>query len=231
MRVAMGHQLVGLLARGIERDRMVDVVVDRKRHLRVAAVDGTRRRVDEMLDLGMPAAFEDVQEAFDVAVRIGVGIDERIPHAGLRGEMHDTADRIFREQLFDPLAVRQIQLDELIAVQRREPSQASLLETYVVVIVDAVETDDPVSAREQPSGHVETDESGHPGDQRQWCACRHGSSSSGHTGAGYARPPAFTNGGSPYAERYSANGARTSAADRTSIPPSPLSRYNSSARA
>ncbi len=50
-----------------------------------------------MLDLGVAAAFEDVHEAFDIAVRIGVGIDERVTDPGLRRQMYDAPDRLFFE--------------------------------------------------------------------------------------------------------------------------------------
>ena len=33
MRITMGHKFIGLLAGRIERDRMIDVVMDRERHL------------------------------------------------------------------------------------------------------------------------------------------------------------------------------------------------------
>ena len=59
---------------------MIDVVMNRKRHLGIAAVDGTRRGIDEVLDLRMPAAFQNVQKPFDVAVRIGMRVHQRIAH-------------------------------------------------------------------------------------------------------------------------------------------------------
>src|SRR5215831_9513928 len=48
MRITMGHKFIGLFARRIEGNRMIDVVVNRKRHLSMAAVDGTRRGIDEV---------------------------------------------------------------------------------------------------------------------------------------------------------------------------------------
>ena len=42
MAIGIRHQLVGLLGRGVEADGMVGLVIDRKRHLGVGAID--RRR-------------------------------------------------------------------------------------------------------------------------------------------------------------------------------------------
>ena len=72
----MRHQLVGLLGRGVQRDRMVDVLVHRERHLGVEAVDGRRRREDQVLDRVVAAPLEDVEETDDVAVHVGVGVDQ-----------------------------------------------------------------------------------------------------------------------------------------------------------
>src|SRR4029077_20310246 len=74
MRIAMGHKFIGLLARRIERDRMIDVVMNRKWHLGIAAIDGTRRGIDEVLDLRVPAAFQNVEKPFDITVRIGMWV-------------------------------------------------------------------------------------------------------------------------------------------------------------
>src|SRR3546814_10140596 len=55
------------LFRSVERERVIDVVVDRERHAAVAAVDRARRGVDQMLDGGVPAALEHVDEADEIA--------------------------------------------------------------------------------------------------------------------------------------------------------------------
>ena len=56
-RVRVAHELVALLRRRIPRQRMVDVVVHRERHLGVRAVHGARRGVNEMLDAVVAAAL------------------------------------------------------------------------------------------------------------------------------------------------------------------------------
>src|SRR3546814_9255455 len=100
------------LFRSVERERLIDVVVARERQASVAAVDRARRGVDQMLDGGVPAALEHVDEADEIAVDIGVRIGERIAHAGLRREVHDPIDALRLEQCRDTVPVLDVQLDE-----------------------------------------------------------------------------------------------------------------------
>jgi hypothetical protein len=53
---------------------VVDGILHRERQLAVGAIDGAERRVDEMSDLAMPAGFEDVDEADQVALYVGLRI-------------------------------------------------------------------------------------------------------------------------------------------------------------
>ena len=45
----------------------------------------------KVLDIVIPTAFEDVEETGDVAVDVRLRIGQRVPHARLGGEMHDTS--------------------------------------------------------------------------------------------------------------------------------------------
>ena len=77
---------------------MVDIVVHGKRHVGIGAVDRRRRRIEQMPAAVVPAAFEDIGEADQIGIHIGVRIDQRIAHAGLRGEMDDMGKAMLREQ-------------------------------------------------------------------------------------------------------------------------------------
>ena len=89
MAVGVRHQFVGLLGRRVEADRVVDAVVLGERHLGVAAIDAGARGIDEVLYLVVAAAFEDVYEADQVAVDVGVRILDRVADTGLGGEVDD----------------------------------------------------------------------------------------------------------------------------------------------
>jgi len=45
----------------------------------------------------MPAAFEDVPEADEIRIDVGLGVLELIAHAGLGGEMHDRIEFLASE--------------------------------------------------------------------------------------------------------------------------------------
>ena len=66
---------------------MCGALVFGERHFRVGAVDGAGRCIDQVLDVMMATAFEDVQEAGDVAADVDVGVLGCVAHAGLGREV------------------------------------------------------------------------------------------------------------------------------------------------
>ena len=58
------------------------------------------------------AALEDVGEAGQIGIHIGVRIDQRIAHAGLRREMNHIGKAMLREQRCHALAIGKVELDE-----------------------------------------------------------------------------------------------------------------------
>jgi hypothetical protein len=58
------------------------------------------------------AAFEDVHEADEVAVHIGVRILQRIAHAGLGGQVDDAVELLGGEERFHAGAVGDVQFHE-----------------------------------------------------------------------------------------------------------------------
>lgn len=112
MRVAVRHQLVGFFGGGVKADRVIDIVFDAEGKFFVGAVDGARRRVNQMFGFVMAAGFEDVDEAGDVALGIRARVIERIADAGLRGEMDDDGRLRGLKQFFDGDGVGEIGFDE-----------------------------------------------------------------------------------------------------------------------
>ena len=118
-----------------------------------------------MLDAVVPAALEDVGEADDIAVDVGVRVDQRVAHAGLRGQVHDAVELLLREQRRDALAVGHVHLHEAEVRVRRQARQPILLESRVVVVVEVVQAHDLVPARQQELRDVHADEAGRAGDE------------------------------------------------------------------
>ena len=97
--VAVGHQLVGLLRRGIQAQRVVHVVVHGEREPRVRAVHRARRGEDQVLDTLVTAALEDVEEPDHVRVDVGVRVRERVAHPGLCGQVDHAGGPVAPEEL------------------------------------------------------------------------------------------------------------------------------------
>ena len=112
MGVALAHQLVGLLGRGIERDGMIDPVFDPERQRLVAAIDRRGAGIDEMLDLAMAGQLEHVDLAHQVGADIGLRIDQRVADARLRAEMDDPVEPVRRGEGLQRLLVAEIDLLE-----------------------------------------------------------------------------------------------------------------------
>ena len=102
-----------------------------------------------MLDAVVAAAFEDVQEADDVAVDVDVRILDRIAHAGLRREVDDAAEFLGRKQRLHAAAIGQVELYEAEIPLPLQYLEARGLEARIVVVVEIVEADDLIAAREQ----------------------------------------------------------------------------------
>ena len=111
----MRHQFIGTLGRGVELQRMVRTVMLAERHSRVCAIDAAGAGVDQMRRTCVPARFEHIGEADQVALDIGVRIFEAVANTGLRREMNDTIERPIREAGIQRLTIGQIAMMETVA--------------------------------------------------------------------------------------------------------------------
>src|SRR5262245_55352465 len=113
----------------------------------------------------VPASFEDVQEPDEIAVDVRVRIGERVANAGLRGEMDDAIEAFFAEQPFQAFAITEFLAHQAKARMWRKTRKPRLLQRRIVVVIDVVQADDFVAAREQSLAGVISDEPGSAGDQ------------------------------------------------------------------
>ena len=121
-----------------------------------------------MAALRMPSTFEHVEEAREVGVNVGMRIDQRVTHAGLRGEMHDIGKAMRGEQFRHGAAVGNIDLLELEIGECLELRDPGLLETRIVIGIEIVDAYHVVSAGQQAPRNVHADESGRPGDENRF---------------------------------------------------------------
>ena len=144
----MRHQLVGFLGSAIQRQWMIDILVYGKRHGRVGAIDRTRRGVDQVCYAMMPAPFEDMQRANNVALDIGVRIFYGVADTGLCRKMHDFLKVLFRKQFLYGIAILQIDTRHFEIVKVVENRRPGLFEADVIVVVKIIQTDDGVATFE-----------------------------------------------------------------------------------
>ena len=134
---------------------MIGAVMLGKGDAGVQAVDGGRRGVEKVAGADVPARLEDRQEAGEVRADIGLGLIERIAHAGLGGEMHDG-----RPGLKAAIASRNAGAS--VRSRRRNSNGGGLPQTFeprllqgeIVIAVDVVdaETDGAVRRRDDARG-------------------------------------------------------------------------------
>ena len=114
----------------------------------------------------VPAAFQHVEEAGHVAVDIGVRVPQRVAHAGLGGEVHDAIERLrSSNSLLMPSRSAKSSWRNAKPGCGLKPRQPRLLQRRIVVVVEVVDADDLVAAREQSLADVHADEAGATGDQ------------------------------------------------------------------
>jgi hypothetical protein len=74
------------------------------------------------------AAFENIGEADDVALDVGVRILQRVADAGLRGQVNDLVEFFGGKQRVHPGAISDIQFDEAEVGMAGQSGQAAFLE-------------------------------------------------------------------------------------------------------
>ena len=167
MRVTVAHQLARLLGGGVERDRVIDRVLDGERQLGVVAVDRGGAGVDEVAAARVGAGqLQHHQVALDVRVGVVVGGREGVAHAGLGRQVDVVGDvRVGLGDACHRRAVGDVGLDEGEAGVLPQLRQPGLLEAGIVVAVQVVDADDGVATLQQAEAGVEADEAGGAGDE------------------------------------------------------------------
>ena len=117
-----------------------------------------------MLDATVTSGrLQQIDETDQIAPNVGVGVVERITHAGLSRQVNDAAGLPAREQSLQSHPVHDIGFDLVVAVDRCDSPgllEAVALELRVVVVVEIVQPDDEIAARQQRGAHGLPDETG-----------------------------------------------------------------------
>ena len=138
--IGMGHEFVALLRGSIKGDGVVYFIVGAIGHFLIAAIDATGGGIDEVLHFVVAASLEDVVEADDVALDIGIGVGDAIADTGLGGEVDDYGDLVPGEDLFYGFFVGYRGLVEgPSAMEVFYFFEAAELDVYVVIVGNAID--------------------------------------------------------------------------------------------
>ena len=119
----------------------------------------------------VPASLENIDEAFEICVDIGVRMIDRMAHAGLRREMDHHRKSMFGKQQGHRPAIREIELHKTEPRILTQDIQSRLLQGGVVVIIKVVQTDNMTALGQQLAGDVKTNKTRRTCDQN--CLIRH----------------------------------------------------------
>ena len=102
--------------------------------------------------------LKDRHLAGDVGIHIGIGVFQRIPHARLCREVHDNPDRcpVDAGGTAGLLQCQHVGPVELKARMRGQLIQPGLFKGRVVIIVETIDTDNPIAACKKLSRHSHT---------------------------------------------------------------------------
>ena len=170
MAVGVRHQLIGLLAGGIEAHRMVHGLLLMERQISVAAINRTTRGVDEVFGAMVAAAFQEMAKAHQIALDVSRRVLQGVTNTGLSRQVHHHSRVFCREESHEGIAVFQGQVLELPGAfggHGFDLTQPRLLEAGVVVVVQVVEADHPITALQETLRQGCTNETGSTGDQNR----------------------------------------------------------------
>ena len=105
---------------------MVHVVVDRKGHAGVGAIDGAGRGKDQVLDVTVPAPLKNVQETHNVGVNVRMGVFQGIANARLGRQVHNRVKFLSGKEVLHGRPVSQVYVDVGEGRVRGQPIQTGL---------------------------------------------------------------------------------------------------------
>ena len=119
-----------------------------------------------MLHLMMTTRLQNIVEAYEIALDIGIRVRDGITDTGLRGKIDHYRNPVFTKNFLHRILVRNRRMDECpVSAEGLDLAQALVLYIDVVIIGDAVNADDAdiVNVREQALDEVAADETGGTG--------------------------------------------------------------------
>jgi len=105
----------------------------------------------------MAAGFKDIDETHEIGIHVSMGVLDRIADAGLRRQIYHPLGSVSGKGFVQHLAIFKAGSDFGEARIRLQARQAGALQVDIVIIVEVVEADDFVAARQQALRQCRTD--------------------------------------------------------------------------
>ncbi|OPZ57054.1 MAG: hypothetical protein BWY87_01707 [Deltaproteobacteria bacterium ADurb.Bin510] len=121
------------------------------------------------LDCGMAAAFQHVQEAYQVGVGVDEGIVDAVAHTGLGRQVDDRIEAALDNQAQQTFTLGQVKFLEAEAGLTLKPGQTVGFELGLVVVVEVVDADHRVVIIQQPLTQMVANKAGRAGYQNFHC--------------------------------------------------------------
>ena len=103
--VAVGEEFVALLSGRIQAHGVVHAVVHTEGDFLVATVNAATTGINQMLHGITAAGLQDVVEAHDVALDVGVRVLDAVAHSRLGREIHHDVEMVFGKKTVDEVAI------------------------------------------------------------------------------------------------------------------------------
>ena len=141
-----------------------------KRQIAVAAINRAARGIHQVLSAMVTAAFQDVAKPHQIALDVSRRVLQGVPNTGLGRKIHHHLGPFFSKQRHQSLFILQSQALKAPGTGRRHGfnlMQPRLLKAGIVVVVQIVEANNPITALQQPDRQSCTDEASSTGHQNR----------------------------------------------------------------
>src|SRR6185437_62977 len=117
----------------------------REGHLGACAINRAARGVNKMLDSVMATSLQNCKGAGHITGDITERLGQGISHSGLCSQVDDPLEPATREQICNTGLVCKVKLCKLEVIVTLKSFQSSVLQRYVVIIIEIVKTYDLVA--------------------------------------------------------------------------------------
>ena len=158
--VAIGvrHEFVRFFASGVEAQWVVYILVYRKRHGCVGAVNAGAAGINQVFNPMVSAAFQNVRKTDDVTVDVGQRIFYGISYTSLGSEINHALGLVRGKSELDRLTVGQVDTQVNVVWMIGMAGQTRFFDSRIIIIVVVVNADNFIATFKQTKDEVRANE-------------------------------------------------------------------------